>query len=265
MFQKKLCVAMVVVFCLCMAVSLFAEEKKPITNSIGMKFVYIPPGTFMMGSPENEPGRYPLESPQHKVTLTRGFYMQTTEVTQGQWKLVMDNNPSYFKDCGDNCPVDTVSWNDAQSFIRKLNEKEGMSKYRLPTEAEWEYAARAGTTTAYYWGNDSDCSKANYGNGNSSECKGKHPGRTMPVGSFSPNVLGLYDMIGNVWDWVQDWYGDYPSGSVSDPTGPDKGSIYVLRGGGWDDLNRDCRMARRFGAESTARANGIGFRLVRSE
>ena len=124
---------------------------KRLTNNMGMKFVYIPPGNFMMGSPSNEPKRDKDEK-QHRVTLTQGFYMQTTEVTQGQWQRVMGSNPSFFKNCGDDCPVEQVSWEDCRKFIRKLNRMEGMRKYRLPTEAEWEYAARAGTDTPFAFG-----------------------------------------------------------------------------------------------------------------
>jgi formylglycine-generating enzyme required for sulfatase activity len=218
-----------------------------ITNSLNMTFIYIPPGEFMMGSPKDEPERDDDET-QHRVTLTKGFYMQTTEVTQGQWKAVMGgwfykNNPSYFKDCGDDCPVESVSWNDVQDFIKKLNQKEGKN-YRLPTEAEWEYACRAGTTTAYFWGDKADCSKANYGD-LSNGCKGKNPGKTMKVSSFPPNAWGLYDMHGNVFEWCQDWYGDYPTDSVTDPDGPDNGSDRVLRGGDWFFSSADCRSASR--------------------
>jgi formylglycine-generating enzyme required for sulfatase activity len=236
------------------------NDKKSFTNSIGMTFVYIPPGEFMMGSPENEPERYDDEK-QHKVKLTKGFYMQTTEVTQGQWKAVTGNNPSYFKNCGDNCPVENVSWNDAQEFMKKLSQKE-KKEYRLPTETEWEYAARAGTTTAYFWGDRADCSKANYGNGYSDECKGKNPGETMKVGSFTPNAYGLYDMHGNVWEWCQDWYGDYASGSVTDPIGPSSGSNRVKRGGSWYDFAQYCRSADRSRVSPGMRGSNLGFRLV---
>ncbi|OQX16650.1 MAG: hypothetical protein BWK80_40035 [Desulfobacteraceae bacterium IS3] len=245
-----------------------SSGEKKFTNSIGMEFVYIPPGSFMMGSPENEPDRDDDEK-QHKVTLTKGFYMQTTEVTQGQWKAVMGNNPSRFKDCGDNCPVENVSWDDVQKFIEKLNldsarlpAGERSRTYRLPTEAEWEYAARAGITTAYFWGDRADCSKANYGNGFSDECKGKNPGKTVKVASFSPNAFGLYDMHGNVWEWCQDWYGDYPSGSVTDPMGTDRGSDRVERGGGWSLNARDCRSAARYRNSPDVRDDDLGFRLV---
>jgi len=127
---------------------ILSKQYTKIANSIGMEFVYIPPGSFMMGSPPDEPERGNAEK-QHRVILTNGFYMQSTEVTQDQWKKVMGTNPSYFKKCGVNCPVEQVSWNDVQTFIHELNQQEGRSTYRLPTEAEWEYAARAGSTTAF--------------------------------------------------------------------------------------------------------------------
>jgi formylglycine-generating enzyme required for sulfatase activity len=171
------------------------------------------------------------------VTLTKGFYMQSTEVTQGQWKAVMGNNPSYFKNCGDDCPVEQVSWNDVQEFIRKLNRREGGNKYRLPTESEWEYVARAGTDIPFAFGRCLSTDQANYdGNYPLSECsKGEYRQRTISVASFKPNSWGLYDMHGNVWEWCQDWYGDYPSGSATDPSGSSGGSYRVLRGGGWND------------------------------
>ncbi len=175
-----------------------------IVNSLGMKFVLIPAGNFTMGSPSDEQGRDSDER-QHKVTLTKGFYMQTTEVTQGQWRAVMGNNPSNFK--GDNRPVEMVSWNNCREFIKRLNRKESTDKYRLPTEAEWEYACRAGTTTAYSWGNSADCSKAMYENdvgSNKNKCVnyvrdcGLTSDSTAPVMSYPPNAWGLYDMHGNV-------------------------------------------------------------------
>jgi len=266
MFQKKLCVAMVVVFCLCIAGSVFAEEKKPITNSIGMTFVKIPSGSFRMGSPSGETGRYGNEK-EHKVTINNSFYMQTTEVTQGQWRAIMGSNPSKFGDCGDNCPVEMVSWDDTQAFIRKLNEKEGTSRYRLPTEAEWEYAARAGTTTPFAFGSCLSSSQANYNGNNPLEgcSKGTYREKTVSVGSFSPNAWGLYDMHGNVYEWCQDWYDeDYPSGAVTDPSGPGSGSSRVIRGGGWYSLAQDCRSAHR-SVLAGLRLFNIGFRLVRSE
>jgi formylglycine-generating enzyme required for sulfatase activity len=235
------------------------EEKK----EVRMEFVRIPPGEFMMGSPENEPGRYSDEK-QHKVVLTQGFYMQTTEVTQEQWKSVMGSNPSDFKDC-DQCPVENVSWNDAQEFIRKLNQKEGKEVYRLPTEAEWEYAARAGSRTAFANGDitelecksDPNLEKMGWYCGNSEN-------KPHAVGQKSPNAWGLYDMHGNVWEWCQDWYGDYPDGTVSDPVGPPTGSNRVGRGGSWDNDAQVCRSADRGRSDPGNRSRNLGFRLLRS-
>ncbi len=264
------------------AVSSRESDKKSFTNSIGMTFVYIPPGEFMMGSPENEPGRDSDEK-QHKVKLTKGFYMQTTEVTQGQWKAVMGDNPSYFKDCGDDCPAENVSWDDVQEFIKKLNQKEGKT-YRLPIEAEWEYACRAGTQTALYTGDIKILGSNNapaldgiawYG-GNSCveysggyDCSGwteKQYGcpkcGTHSVGKKKPNSWGLYDMYGNVWEWCHDWYGDYASGSVIDPVGPVSGSSRVFRGGSWYDLAQYCRSAGRHGGSPDFRSYNLGFRPV---
>ncbi len=227
------------------------------TNSLGMEFVAIPAGSFMMGSPSSEKGRYDNEK-QHKVRLTRGLYIQTTEVTQGQWKAVMGNNPSGFKGCGDNCPVEQVSWDDAREFIRKLNRQEGTDKYRLPTEVEWEYAARAGSHSAYSFGNNqgqlSDYAWYLYNSGV----------KTHAVGQKKPNGWGLYDMHGNVWEWCQDWYGDYPSGSVTDPRGPSSGSNRVIRGGSWGNNARSGRSANRNRSDPGDWNSGLGFRLART-
>ncbi|MFA5180786.1 MAG: formylglycine-generating enzyme family protein [Syntrophales bacterium] len=239
------------------------EQETFTSPFLGAKFVLIPAGTFMMGSHTSETGLDSNET-QHRVTITRSFHMQTTEVTQGQWKRMMGNNPSHFGSCGDDCPVEQVSWIEAKEFIRKLNSMERTNKYRLPTEAEWEYAARAGTATRFSWGNQEDCSKANYGNGFSSECKGANPGKTMKVGSFAPNAWGLYDMHGNVWEWVQDWKGNYPAGSVTDPQGPASGLVRVFRGGSWIDDARSCRSAVRGVSDPGNRYDLMGFRLLRT-
>ena len=244
-----------------------------IRNAMGMEFVYIPPGAFTMGSPESEPGRDSDER-QHQVTLTKGFYMMTTEVTQGQWKQVMGSNPSHFKSCGDDCPVESVSWYEVQQFIEKLNRMEGTGVYRLPTEGEWEYAARAGSTTAFFWGNQADCSKMMYENdvGSSEDkCVGTHrskgltPDSPAPVKKFLPNDWGLYDMHGNVWEWCQDWYGDYPAGAVTDPTGPSTGSHRVYRGGSWYRHASGCRSAERSRDVPGYWSSVVGFRLSRNK
>jgi formylglycine-generating enzyme required for sulfatase activity len=240
-----------------------ADQETFTSPALGAKFVLIPAGTFMMGSQNIGTESEGSETP-HQVTISRPFYIQTTEVTQGQWERVMGSNPSHFSNCGDDCPVEQVSWHDAQKFIRKLNSLEKTDKYRLPTEAEWEYAARAGTTTRFFWGDQDDCSRANYGNGFSSECKGINPGRTMKVGSFAPNPWDLYDMHGNVLEWVQDWKGNYPTGSVTDPQGASSGFVRVFRGGSWIDDAKSCRSAVRGVSDPENRYDLLGFRLLKT-
>ena len=202
---------------------------------------------------------------QHKVTLTKGFWLLEHEVTQKMWKNVMDQNPSNFK--GDNLPVETVSWNDCKEFIRKLqSEAPAGMEFRLPTEAEWEYACRAGTTTAFSFGNSLNGDKANcsgiypYG----TNTKGPFLEKTTPVMTYPPNPWGLYDMHGNVYEWCEDWFGDYPSGSVTDPKGPNSGSSRVFRGGSWTYIAWSCRSALRDWNYPEGRCDGLGFRLALS-
>jgi len=238
---------------------------KTFTNSIGMKFVLIPNGTFMMGSPSSEPRRDSDET-QHRVTLTKGFFMQTTEVTQGQWKQIMGTSPSRFK--GDDRPVEKVSWNDVQEFIRKLNRKEGTDTYRLPTEAEWEYACRAGTTTPFSTGRCISTDQANYyGNNPMPGCsKGRYRKETVRVGSISPNAWGLFDMHGNVWEWCKDWYDEsYPNSHVTDPAGPSSGSDHVLRGGSWNFDAWSLRSASRHWNYPDRKDDSFGFRVARAQ
>ncbi len=236
-----------------------------IVNSIGMEFVHITSGTFVMGSSSSEKGMYNRET-QHRVTLTKGFYMQTTEVTQGQWYQIMGTRPwseKKFVREGDDCPAVYVSWNDCQEFIRRLNHREDTSKYRLPTEAEWEYACRAGSTTRFCFDN-SDSGLANY-------CWYKENTRKMgeeyaqKVGAKKPNAWDIYDMHGNVWEWCQDWYSSYPSGHIIDPEGPPSALSRVIRGGGWYFSARDCRSANRYFNLPAFRDFVLGFRLARSE
>jgi formylglycine-generating enzyme required for sulfatase activity len=240
-----------------------AQQKDPpknFTNSMGMKFAWIPLGSFVMGSPKDEKLRRDNET-QHKVTLTKGFYMGVHTVTQEQYETVMGNNPSKFK--GEkNLPVETVSWDDCQEFIKKLRDK-NKKLYRLPTEAEWEYACRAGTKTPFHFGETISTDQANY-NGDFTYGDGKegvYRKKTTPVGSFPANAWGLHDMHGNVWQWCEDWYADYPQKDVVDPQGPEKGKGRVLRGGSWDAIPGNCRSAPRHGFEPGRRLSSIGFRL----
>jgi formylglycine-generating enzyme required for sulfatase activity len=230
-----------------------------LTNSVGMKFRLIQPGTFMMGSPESELGRGRDER-QHQVTLTNLYSMGIYPVTQSEYHQIMGSNPSRFK--GDCHPVEQVSWEDATEFIKKLNglseERTAGRFYRLPTESEWEYACRAGSSTAYCFGEDEARlgEYAWYGANSGS--------KTHPVGQKAPNAWGLYDMHGNVWEWCSDWYGDYPSGSVRDPKGPSTGSYRVSRGGSWSLGAAHCRSANRCWIGPSLRYSDLGFRLALS-
>lgn len=239
------------------------DPQETYTNDFGMTFVLIPSGSFVMGSPEGETGRESDEV-QHNVTLTQSFYMQKTEVTQGQWKAVMGTNPSSFSSCGDDCPVESVSWEDAQEFIEKLNLHENANRYKLPTEAQWEYAARAGTTTALANGNlvETNCNLDTNLNEIGWYC-GNADSKTHPVAQKKSNAWGLFDMHGNVREWCQDWSESYPTTSVTDPTGPSTGSARVLRGGGWGGHARGCRSADR-NTGPGYRGDGIGLRLMRT-
>ena len=215
------------------------------------QMVFVKGGTFLMGSPASEANRGGNEQ-QHTVTLS-DYYIGAYEVTQAQWQAVMGSNPSSFK--GDNLPVEQVSYDDIQTFLQKLNAQTGKS-YRLPTEAEWEYAARGGNRSKgyKYAGSNSMGSVAWY--------KGNSGGKTYPVGQKNANELGLYDMSGNVWEWCQDWYGDYSTSSTNNPTGPTSGSYRVLRGGSWYFDAQFCRVAFRNYNTPGFRNNDGGFRLA---
>ena len=267
-----------------------ALEKKQLRAGVtrvfdGIEFVWIPPGEFRMGSTSRHADSD--EKPVTRVSLTRGFWLGKFEVTQAQWQSVMGSNPSHFRNCGGDCPVEKVSWNDVQEFIGKLNARSGGRRYRLPTEAEWEYAARAGTNAdtyagdlritgdrnaplldriAWYGGNSGvsydggdDCSDWKEKQYRSKQCG------THPVGRKAPNGFGLHDMLGNVWEWVGDRFGDYPGGTVTDPSGPRTGSYRVDRGGSWYGIARICRSADRFRDSPGVRFNNLGFRLLRTE
>jgi superfamily II DNA or RNA helicase/formylglycine-generating enzyme required for sulfatase activity/5-methylcytosine-specific restriction endonuclease McrA len=229
------------------------------TNSIGMRLKLIAAGTFMMGSPPSEPDRYDDET-QHRVRISKPFYLGVYEVTQGQYEKLMGENPSYFE--GDNNPVDWVTWKDAELFCRELSarpeEQAAGRVYRLPTEAEWEYACRAGTTTAYSFGDD----RSQLRNFAWYEVNAER--RHHPVGQKKPNPWGLYDMHGNVCEWCQDWYGDYPSGSTTDPTGAASGSNRVSRGGSWGSVAENCRSADRYRRRPSICYDDYGFRVALS-
>jgi formylglycine-generating enzyme required for sulfatase activity len=232
--------------------------------------VFIPPGTFRMGSPTNEMDRYDWEGPQTAVTISRGFWMGKYEVTQREYLALMGNNPSYFT--GDtNRPVEQVSWFDATNYCGALTQRERVagriatnSVYRLPTEAEWEYACRAWTSTRFSYGDD-----PGYTNLSNYAWYGNVFGETThPVGQKLPNPWGLYDMHGNVWEWCQDWSGDYPGGIAVDPQGPATGSVRVIRGGYWRYWDIPewgwtfCRSAFRNFNYPDFWSGGFGFRVV---
>jgi formylglycine-generating enzyme required for sulfatase activity len=253
------------------------EANKPIVNSIGMKLVLIPAGKFMMGSPAAEAERDPDEL-QHEVTITRPFYMGAYEVTQREFEKVGAKNMSFFKG-GPDTPVDQVSWHNAVNFCQKLSalpeEKKAGRVYRLPTEAEWEYACRAGTTTPFAFGNALSSKEANFDGAYPYGGAPKGPNLLKPVkvGSYAPNAWGLYDMHGNVMEWCSDWYDPdyYKNSPAKDPRGPDKGVqetsfgkdfYHVVRGGCWLDEASGCRSAYRFRLQSTEPYRLVGLRVV---
>ncbi len=236
------------IFVLC-GVPYLAQQPK-----IDMEFVKIPAGDFMMGCAPTDTDCDSNEKPPHKITITKAFEIGTHEVTQAQWQAVMGTNPSKFK--GPNLPVENISWRLTQEFMQKMNDRKDGYKYRLPTEAEWEFAARAGTHTAAQLG-----TVAWY-----EENSG---GTTHPIGTKQPNAWGLFDMQGNVWEWVQDWFGKtyYASSPTADPGGPPTGVFRVARGGSWSDVAEFTRLSMRSIAEpgyalGTSDVE-IGFRCVR--
>ena len=258
-----------------------ADQPKIIMNSIGMKLTGIPAGTFMMGSPRDEEERDDKEE-RHEVEITKPFYMGVSEVTQSQYAAVVGENKSAFKDLRDN-PVENVEWKKAIVFCERLSsrpkEKFAGRKYRLPTEAEWEYACRAGTRTAFYFGNSLSSNEVNF-NGNypaGKAPKGRYLRRPVKVASYKPNAFGLYDMHGNVNEWCSDWYDPeyYLDSPEKDPLGPPVGIVptgfnnngnqnffVVVRGGCWVDDGRACRSAYRFRAMPNTQYRLIGFRVV---
>ena len=213
-----------------------------------------------MGSPETEEGRNPERETQHQVTLSQGYWLADTTCTQKLWQAVMGDNPSNFK--GDSNPVEQVSWNDIQKFLQQINKQQPELELRLPTEAEWENACRAGTETTFHFGGKDELNldKANY-SGKWGDLN--YNGKAKPVKSYPPNQWGLHEMHGNVLEWCEDWYGEYPSEPVVDPQGSESGANRLLRGGSWFFYGRHCRSAYRFKDRPDIRRDNIGFRFVR--
>ena len=265
------------------ALTVVAQEVKPgkvdvvdFGEGVKLEMVLVPAGKFKMGFTKKELEDLKVEfqeelkkefgkedfdfvdliiskqGKQHEVTLTKPFYMGKHEVTQEQWEAVMGKNPSTTK--GAKLPVTNVSWEDCQEFIKKLNKKTD-GGYRLPTEAEWEFACRAGTRTAYSFGDKITPKDANY--------RDSKIGKPVAVGSYKPNAFGLFDMHGNVWEWCEDWHGEYPF-AVTDPKGPATGNRRVLRGGSFPDLVSGARSSLRLNLTPSIRYNDLGFRLART-
>lgn len=237
---------------------LFVDEK---FNGVQQRFRYIPPGRFLMGSPEHEPQRGDDEA-QHEVRLSDGFWLADTGCNQQLWQMVNGDRPSHFS--GDKLPVEQVSWDDVQRFCRALNKAQRGATYQPPSEAQWEYACRAGAQTAFWWGDTlDDAERANF-DGNypySSDHKSEYRESTVPVYSFAANPWGLYQMHGNVWEWCTDRHGDYAKQLLRDPTGPPSGELRVLRGGSWYYYGQHLRAAIRDALAADMRYDYVGFRL----
>ena len=228
----------------------------PVKNGINIEMVKVEAGSFNMGATPEMENPDDREKPVHRVTLTNNYYIGKYEVTQALWKIVMGSNPSNFK--GDNLPVEKVSWNDCQKFISKLNKLTGKS-FRLPTEAEWEFAARGGNKSrGYQYSGSNVIDDVAWYDGNSGS-------KTHAVGTKQPNELGIYDMTGNVYEWCQDWYGSYSSSPQTNPIGAVSGSRRVRRGGGWCSSASYCRSSYRYNCAPDGRYVDIGFRLVLSD
>jgi len=246
-----------------------------------LEFVQVPAGIFIMGSPGSEWGSRSDEQ-QHQVTFTRPFFLATYEVTQAQWTAITGSNPSYLYDCPD-CPVESITWFEAVAFCNGLSQQMGLPPaytirdtvvtlnagadgFRLPTEAEWEYACRAGTSAVFYTGECLNTEQANYlGYDPQKGCpKGMWRGQAVDVGSFPPNPWGLHDMHGNISEWCWDRHGFPGPGPVVEPRGPETGTERLMRGGNWHDLGRNCRSAVRHKAEPNQRFTHVGLRLARS-
>jgi sulfatase modifying factor 1 len=240
---------------------------------VTQRFRWIQPGTFTMGSPQaekdavvaSEPGfkYWVAKEVPHHVTLTQGFWLADSTCTQALWLAITGSNPANFTESPQN-PVETVSWDDCQQFLSQLNDRVSGGGFRLPSEAQWEYACRAGTTTAFSFGSTITPEQVNY-NGNvpfGGAAKGLYRQKTVPVKSLPPNAWGLYEMHGNVWQWCNDWYDEYSGSAVRDPAGPSSGSFRVFRGGSWLSTARCCRSAYRGGVTPGYRDSNLGFRVA---
>jgi formylglycine-generating enzyme required for sulfatase activity len=257
------------------------RPSKEVTNSLGMKLVFIPAGRFVMGSPGDEKGRQRCEGPQHEVQITRAFYLGAHAVTQGQYKKVMGSNPSHYSAGGAgkrkvrgldtrDFPVEMVSWNEAVKFCARLSalpaERRAGRVYRLPSEGEWEYACRAGTTTPFSFGKSANSTQANF-DGNhpyGAAGPGPHLGRTTKVGSYKPNKFGLFDMHGNVYQWCSDWFKDdyYKESPRKDPRGPGLSVLRAMRGGCCHAIGGCCRAAYRSEGRPDSRYGVVGLRVA---
>ena len=247
------------------------------TNQLGMEFVFIPNGSFMMGTSDNQSYKEPNES-YHKVVFTKGFYMQTKEVSQGQWVRLMGKNPSFFKQCGNSCPVENVTWEETGEFIKRLNELEQTNLYRLPTESEWEYVCKTGNTYSYEKScGEKECEQTDEDGFEKCDTCGlakdldniswyfrNSRNLTHPSGMKSPNKYGIYDMIGNVWEWCYDWHAEYPMEKVTtDPMGPEYGDTKIRRGGAWNHYGKFNRCSYRSWKPFLHRQADTGFRLIK--
>ena len=245
------------------AIGQFRQPGQVVTNSLGIRFAWIPPRTFLMGSPAGEKEREGSEA-QHQARLSKGFFMGTCPVTQAHWKKVMGENPSRFR--GENLPVEQISWHECAAFCKKMSEMDG-KLYRLPSESEWEHACRAGTITPFHFGETILADQGNfdakypYGDGKKGTCRQQ----TTPVDEFAPNAWGLFDVHGNVWEWCSDWYGIYPTEDSVDCHGPTNGAERVIRGGAWNQIPKRCRSAYRECSDPNKRRKDVGFRVCFSE
>jgi formylglycine-generating enzyme required for sulfatase activity len=262
---RPLAVGLVVAIFVALAVDRLAAPGPAaffIEPTTGMMLVAVEPGTFIMGSPASEAGRNDDER-QHEVTISRAFYMGQREVSQAEWRQVMHDNPSHFLSCA-RCPVEQVTFDEVNDFLGRLNGNTTAMRYRLPTEAEWEYACRAGSTTPFNTGTQLTTEQANV-DGRYPYAGGR-PGpareRTTPTGSYPANAWGLYDMHGNVWEWTNDWYGSYDAHPSTDPAGASGGGRRVIRGGSWKFDTNSARCAVRYTHSPQDKGFSLGFRIV---